>query len=230
MEEAACSIILAPRTPKLKVMNVLHLDSSLTGENSVSRLISREIVATWIAADPAVQVTYRDLAITMPPQLTGELLGALRFGKAPESAAGVADLAHIEELLSEFLAADALVIGAPMYNFSLPTQLKAWIDALSRAGKTFEYTPQGPRGLAGGKRVIVASSRGNVYSTPSMVERDFQERYLIAALKFMGIERFEIVRAEGVNRGPETRASALAEARAAIAQLAFAPQAETVAE
>ena len=210
-------------------MNVLHLDSSLTGENSVSRVISREVVAAWRAADPALQVTYRDLAVTVPPQLTGELLGALRFGKAPESAAGVADLAHIEELLAEFLAADAVVIGAPMYNFSLPTQLKAWIDALSRAGKTFEYTPQGPRGLAGDKRVIVASSRGNIYSTSAMVERDFQERYLVEALKFMGIERFEIVRAEGVNRSPEMRAGALAEARATIAQIAFAPQTEVVA-
>ncbi len=210
-------------------MNVLHLVSRPSGENSVSRTISREVVAAWRAADSSLQVTYRDLAVTVPPQLTGELLGALRFGKAPATAAGVADLALIEELLVEFLSADALVVGAPMYNFSLPTQLKAWIDALSRAGKTFEYTPQGPRGLAGDKRVIVASSRGNVYSMPSMVERDFQERYLIAALKFMGISRIEIVRAEGVNRSPEMRASALAEARATIMQMAFAPQAEVVA-
>ena len=210
-------------------MNVLHIDSSLTGENSVSRTISREVVAAWRVADPTLQVIYRDLAVMVPPQLTGELLGALRFGKAPESAAGVADLALIDELLAEFLAADAVVIGAPMYNFSVPTQLKAWIDALSRAGKTFEYTPQGPRGLAGDKRVIVASSRGNVYSTPAMVERDFQERYLVAALKFMGISRIEIVRAEGVNRSPEMRASALAEARASITRMAFAPQAEAVA-
>ena len=107
--------------------------------------------------------------------------------------------------------------------------LKAWIDALSRAGKTFEYTPQGPRGLAGDKRVIVASSRGNVYSAPAMVERDFQERYLIEALKFMGISRIEIVRAEGVNRSPEMRASALAGARATIRQLEFVPHAEVVA-
>jgi len=210
-------------------MNVLHLDSSLTGENSVSRTISREVIAAWRVADPTLQVTYRDLAVTVPPQLTGELLGALRFGKAPESAAGVADLAFIEELLAEFLAADAVVIGAPMYNFSLPTQLKAWIDALSRAGKTFEYTPHGPRGLAGDKRVIVASSRGNVYRTPGMVERDFQERYLVEALKFMGISRIEIVRAEGVNRSAEMRASALAEARATIGQIVLAPQAEAVA-
>lgn len=203
--------------------NVLHLDSSLTGEASVSRLLSRETVDSWRAADPAVRVTYRDLAVTVPPQLTSETVAALRLRREPASAQGKAELLHINTLLDEFLAADAIVIGAPMYNFGVPTQLKAWIDALAQAGRTFEYTPQGPRGLAGGKRVVIASSRGNIYSTPQMQDKDFQERYLAAALQFMGITRIDVVRAEGLNRGPEVRAAALASARAAIAEL-FAVQ------
>lgn len=205
-------------------LHILHLDSSLTGPASVSRLLSRETVDAWRAADPSVRVTYRDLAVTVPPQLTPETVAALRLRSEPASAQGQADLAHINTLLDEFLAADAIVIGAPMYNFGVPTQLKAWIDALAQAGRTFEYTPQGPRGLAGGKRVVIASSRGNIYSTPpQMQDKDFQERYLVAALQFMGITRFDVVRAEGVNRGPEVRDAALASARAAIAQL-FAAQ------
>lgn len=204
--------------------NLLHLDSSLTGAASVSRLLSRETVDAWRSADPAMRVTYRDLSVTVPPQLTPETVAALRLRSEPASARAQADLAHINTLLDEFLAADAIVIGAPMYNFSVPTQLKAWIDALAQAGRTFEYTPQGPRGLAGGKRVVITSSRGNVYSTPpQMQDKDFQERYLVAALQFMGITRIDLVRAEGVNRGPEVRDAALASARAAIAQL-FAVQ------
>lgn len=198
---------------------LLHLDSSLTGPASVSRLICRETVDSWRAADPTVRVTYRDLAVTVPPQLTPETVAALRLRSEPASAQGKAELLHINTLLDEFLAADAIVIGAPMYNFGVPTQLKAWVDALAQAGRTFEYTPQGPRGLAGGKRVVIASSRGNIYSTPQMQDKDFQERYLAAALQFMGITRIDVVRAEGLNRGPEARAAALASARAAIAEL-----------
>jgi FMN-dependent NADH-azoreductase len=206
--------------------HILHLDSSLTGPASVSRLLSRETVDAWRAADPAVRVTYRDLAVTVPPQLTPETVDALRQRSQPASAQGRAELAHLNTLLDEFLAADAIVIGAPMYNFGVPTQLKAWIDALAQAGRTFEYTPQGPRGLAGRKRVVIASSRGNIYSTPpQMQDKDFQERYLVAVLQFMGITRFDVVRAEGVNRGPEVRDAALASARAAIAQLFAAHEA-----
>lgn len=207
----------------MTTFNVLHLDSSLTGAASVSRLLSRETVDAWRAADSAVRVTYRDLAVSVPPQLTPDTVASMRQRTEPASAQAAADLAHINTLLEEFLAADAIVIGAPMYNFGVPTQLKAWIDALAQAGRTFEYTPQGPRGLAGGKRVVIASSRGNVYSIPPMQDKDFQERYLAAALQFMGITQFDVVRAEGVNRGPEPRAAALESARAAIAQL-FAAQ------
>ena len=129
----------------------------------------------------------------------------------------------MEELLVEFLAADAIVIGAPMYNFSIPTQLKAWIDALSQPGRTFAYTDKGPRGLAVGKRVVIASSRGNRYSQPPMSAKDFQESYVKAALNFMGVTDIEVVRAEGVNLSPAQREAALAEAHKSIATL-FAAQ------
>ncbi len=200
-------------------MKPLHIDSSLLGEQSVSRLLSKEIVAAWQSATPQLKVTYRDLAQVVPPQLTGELLGALRFQKPLTTPESQAALAVINQMLDEFLAADAVVIGVPMYNFSVPTQLKAWIDALAQAGKTFAYTPEGPRGLAGDKRVILTSSRGNIYSTPAMAPKDFQEPDVIAALKFMGIQRFDVIRTEGVNRSPEIKAAALASAREAIAEL-----------
>jgi FMN-dependent NADH-azoreductase len=198
-------------------MKLLHIDSSLLGDKSVSRELSAAVVAAWRLAEPKATVVYRDLAHDVPPQLTGELLQAMRFNQPPTSPVAIADLGTINAMLDEFLAADGVVIGAPMYNFSVPTQLKAWIDALSQPGKTFAYTPQGPRGLAGDKRVVIASARGNVYSAPPMSARDFQETYLAAALGFMGVQRFDVVRAEGVNRSPEQRATALQAAHTQIA-------------
>jgi FMN-dependent NADH-azoreductase len=207
-------------------MNLLHLDSSVLGPQSVSRLLSAEIVKAWRASVPQLRVTYRDLAKTVPPQLTGGALQAIRFGRIPDSDKTAADLASMNEMLDEFLAADAVVIGAPMYNFSLPTQLKAWIDALSQPGRTFAYTPEGPRGLAGNKRIVIASSRGNIYSASPMSAKDFQEPYLIAALRFMGIERFDVVRTEGVNRSPEMREAAIQSARETIKGLFTSPETE----
>jgi FMN-dependent NADH-azoreductase len=198
------------------LMKLLHLDSSLLGAKSVSRELSAAVVAAWRLAEPNATVVYRDLAQDVPPQLTGELLQAMRFNQPPTSPAAIADLATINTMLDEFLAADGVVIGAPMYNFSVPTQLKAWIDALSQPGKTFAYTPQGPQGLAGDKRVVIASARGNFYSAPPMSARDYQETYLAAALGFMGIKRIDVVRAEGVNRSPEQRTASLQAAHAQI--------------
>lgn len=200
-------------------MKLLHLDSSVLGDSSVSRQLSREVVEAWKASEPRVQVTYRDLTLDVPPQLTSDTVGAIRSGTSPTDHRAAAEFEEMNDLLAEFLASDAIVIGAPMYNFSIPTCLKAWIDALAQAGKTFAYTPQGPRGLAGGKRVVIASSRGNVYSTPQMLPRDFQERYLVAVMNFFGIDQVEIVRAEGVNRGAEMRDAAIEQARSTIREL-----------
>jgi FMN-dependent NADH-azoreductase len=198
-------------------MKLLHLDAGLQAQ-SVSRELSSTVVRAWQATQPAIEVTYRDLAAEPPPHMSGAAWRQLKFGeRAPESAR--ADLAQLEQLVSEFLAADAVVIGAPMYNFAIASTLKCWIDAICQPGRTFTYTPQGPRGLAGGKRVVIASSRGNRYAEGPLKARDFQEPYLLAVLGFVGVTQIDVVRAEGVNIGPAERATALARAHEQIAGL-----------
>lgn len=176
-------------------MKLLHLDSSILGENSASRAISAAIVASLTAADPAIEVTYRDLAADPLPHLTMDVLGN------PE---GTPELA-------EFLAADAIVIGAGMYNFTIPTQLKAWFDRVLIAGKTFRYTAEGPVGLAGGKKVYVGLARGGYYGEgqPSAAV-EHAESYLRAVLGFVGITDPVFVLAEGLAIDADTRAKAVA--------------------
>jgi FMN-dependent NADH-azoreductase len=139
----------------------------------------------------------------------------------PEEAALVQDLQSGASALEEFLAADTVVIGAPMYNLSLSSQLKAWIDRLAVAGKTFRYTETGPVGLMGGKKVIVASSRGGFYGAGSPAAGfDFQETYLRGVFGFMGVTDIRFIRAEGVSVGPDQKSAALAAAMAEIGALA----------
>ena len=192
-------------------MKLLHIDASVLAANSVSRELSRRTVAQWQAAHPGTVVDYLDLAVDAPSHLG---LESLAFSADP---AGLSDMqkrenAVSEKLVSQFLAADVVVVGAPMYNFGVPSQLKAWIDRIAQAGRTFKYTDQGAVGLAIGKTVIVASSRGGVYAgTPAEV-MDHQESYLKAVFGFIGITDVRFVRAEGVAMGPEARAKALAAA------------------
>ncbi|NPC57892.1 FMN-dependent NADH-azoreductase [Caenimonas sp. S4] len=209
-------------------MKLLHVDASVTGAQSVSRELSSAVVEAWRASEPGLQLVYRDLARTVPPQLTEAALKVIKFGAEPSADTPARDLAFMEELLVEFLTADAVVIGAPMYNFTVPTQLKGWLDALAQPGRTFAYTPQGPKGLATGKRVIIASARGGSYSQPPMNARDFQEPYLIAVLNFMGITDIEVVRAEGVNM-PGRRDGSIEQARRDISVLFGVAQAAPVA-
>ena len=130
-----------------------------------------------------------------------------------------AENALSEQLVSQFLAAEVIVIGAPFYNFSIPTQLKAWIDRLAQPGRTFRYTEKGPEGLAKGKTVIVASTRGGVYSTSEGGQAmEHQESYLKVVMGFFGITDVRIVRAEGLAMGDDARATALSAARADMAQ------------
>jgi FMN-dependent NADH-azoreductase len=132
-----------------------------------------------------------------------------------------------ERLVGQFLAADVIVVGAPLYNFSIPGQLKAWIDRLAQAGRTFRYTEQGPEGLAKGKTVIVASSRGGFYSNSEMGRAlEHQESYLQAVFGFFGITDVRFVRAEGVNMGPEVKAKAISDAQASIKSTLAANQAQ----
>lgn len=186
-------------------MKLLHIDSSVLGENSASRSLTAAIVARLRAEHPGVEVTRRDLAAQSLPHFT------------PVLAESHPCVARNGEILDEFLAADVVVIGAPMYNFTIPTQLKAWIDRVLTAGKTFRYTENGPEGLAGGKRVIIASSRGGIYSQGPAASVDFQETYLKHVFGFIGIHDVEFVRAEGLNLGAEQREAAMTQAHARIA-------------
>ncbi len=194
-------------------MKLLHIDSSITGPGSVSRTVSAEIVEARRRQDPSIEVTYRDLASDPVGHLSGAHLAAAQ-GASPETEALARDINAGAAALQEFLAADVIVIGAPMYNFGVPSQLKAWIDRLAVAGQTFRYTETGPQGLCGGKTVIVASSRGNVYApgSPNAV-LDHQEAYLRSVFGFLGITDVAVVRAEGIAFGEDARTAAIAQAK-----------------
>ncbi|MEG2280783.1 MAG: FMN-dependent NADH-azoreductase [Comamonas sp.] len=194
-------------------MKLLHVDSSITGENSASRKLTQQIVTVWTAKHPDTEVEYLDLVAQAPNHFTMAAM-APRTGQTEGlSAEQTAENAVSEQLVSQFLAADVIVIGAPFYNFSIPSQLKAWIDRLAQPGRTFRYTASGPEGLAKGKTVIVASSRGGVYSTTEAMQAlEHQESYLKVVLGFFGITDVRFVRAEGLGLGPEAVASAFASA------------------
>ena len=180
-------------------MTILRIDSSITGEMSVSRQLTAATLAHLVAQDPAATVIVRDLAAEPLDHLT---------------LAAFADT----KVIDEFLAADTLVIGAPMYNFGIPSQLKAWIDRIAVVGKTFRYTPEGrPEGLASDKRVIVAISRGGFYHEGSAMEH--VETYLRGVLGFLGITP-EFVHADGIAVGPEQREAGIANGLAEVERLA----------
>ena len=197
---------------------LLHIDSSILGTNSVSRQLTAQIVASWRAANPATDVSYLDLAVDTPSHLSAESLGfRLPAGAADLSDAQQRENAVSEALVSQFLAADVVVIGAPLYNFSIPTQLKAWIDRVAQVGRTFKYTEKGPVGLAGGKTIIVASTRGGVYSTSDAGNAmEHQESYLKTVFGFFGVTDVRFVRAEGLAMGEAAKTAALAAAQVEI--------------
>jgi len=191
-------------------VNLLHIDSSILGDHSVSRKVSAAAVAALTAANPGATVTYRDLDAQPAPHQSGALMAARGLDAAARDADQARDVAHADAILEEFLAADTVVIGVPMYNFGIPSTLKSWIDHLAIAGKTFSYSEAGPKGLAGGKRVILASSRGGFYGPDSPVASfQHQESYLRGFFAFIGIPELEVVSAEGVNYGPDQKQTAL---------------------
>lgn len=199
-------------------MKLLHLDSSVLGPHSVSRQVSAAIVDRLRQATPSLDLVYRDLIQIPLAHLSGSHLAAAQGAPAPAELGP--DLAASAAVLDEFLAADIVVIGAPMYNFTIPSQLKAWIDRILVAGKTFKYGANGPEGLAGGKRVIVAISRGGYYGagTPA-ASLEHLETYLRGVLAFMGITSPEFIVADGIQVGPEHREKALAGALQAATSL-----------
>lgn len=200
--------------------HLLHIDSSVLGPHSVSRQVSAAIVQRLSQITPGLDIVYRDLAVTPLSHLSGPHLAAAQ-GAQPTDPAIAADLATGQTVLEEFLAADIVVLGAPMYNFSISSQLKAWIDRILVPGKTFRYGAQGPEGLAGGKRVIVAVSRGGFYGAGApTAPLEHLESYLRGVLGFIGITAPEFIAADGIMIGPDQREQALAGALAAANRLA----------
>jgi len=206
-------------------MRLLHIDSSILGSHSKSRQLTAAIVAKLKEEHPQIEIVYRDLAATPPPHMTLASLPAdhpssARAGPLDEVAQRVRD--ESQRLLDEFMAADIVVLGAPMYNWSIPTQLKAWIDTIVVPGKTFLYGPQGPEGgLIGDKRFIVAITRGVFYaSQPAAMLTEHSETYMRTVLSFLGVDNPEFIVAEGVTTDGENKARALACALSAIQQLA----------
>lgn len=208
-------------------MKLLHIDSSILGDNSASRQLSHSVVQAWKAAQPDLAVTYRDLAGDAISHFSAATLVAAGTAAELRDAAQKHEAELSAQALAEFQAADAVVIAAPMYNFTIPTQLKAWIDRIAQGGRTFRYTAAGPEGLAKGKKVIVASTRGGVYSTSEMGQAlEHQESYLKTVFGFLGITDVSIVRAEGVAMGDESKAKALESARSDIVRAAAAANQE----
>jgi len=203
------------------IMKLLHIDSSILGTQSASRQLTSAIVAQWQADHAGTQVEYLDLAVQGPSHLSAESLGfRMPPGSDALSEVQKRENAVSEALVSQFLAADVVVIGAPLYNFSIPSQLKSWIDRIAQAGRTFTYTDKGPKGLAGGKTVIVASTRGGVYSTSDGGRAmEHQESYLQTVFGFLGVTDVRFVRAEGLAMGEAAKTDAMTAATVAVKAL-----------
>ena len=199
-------------------MKLLHIDSSVLGPHSVSRQVSAAIVDRLRQATPSLDIVYRDLTATPLSHLSGPHLAAAQGAEPPAELQG--DVALSQAVLDEFLSADIVVLGAPMYNFTIPSQLKAWIDRILAVGKTFKYGAQGAEGLAGNKRVIVAISRGGFYreGTPAAVGEHL-ETYLRWVFGFIGVTNPEFISADGIQIGPEHREKAVADALRAAGSL-----------
>ncbi len=202
-------------------MNILHIDASASdAAASHSRRLSRELVDRLKAANPGASVVYRDVVVDRLPHVDT----TIRQAWAPEGekdASLTATMARSKELVDELKAADVIVIGSPMYNFTVPSTLKAWIDHVAIAGQTFRYTASGPQGLLTAKAYLALSS-GGVYSQGPFAPNEHLATYLTALLGFLGISDIEVVRAEGVAYGPEQDAAAMSAARTQIGALVAA--------
>ncbi len=205
---------------------LLQLNTSLFAETGQSTQLAERFVAGWRAANPGAKVVVRDIGREPVPHLTAERFGA--FVAKPEERNGTqrAIVAFSDALIDELRRADVIVIGLPMYNFGVPSSLKAYFDHVARAGVTFRYTPQGPVGLLTGKRVRVFATRGGAYAGTPL---DTQSSYVRDFLRFIGIDDVEFVYAEGLNMGAERKESALSIAREAIDRIAATPESMPIA-
>jgi FMN-dependent NADH-azoreductase len=206
---------------RIKTMNILHLDSSIMGAYSASRDISAAIVDRLGELNPGAQVTYRDLAAEPPLHLSGAHMSVFQGAPVEDAVLGT-DVGKSSAYIQELFAADIIVIGAPMYNFTISTQLKSWIDRVIVASKTFQYGANGPESLLPpGKKVFLASTRGGAYGEGSPAAfLEHHESYLHGALGFIGLTDVTVVRAEGLAMGDDAKAAAIAQARGQIAALA----------
>lgn len=199
---------------------ILHIDSSVRSSGSLTRQLGGEFIAKLQAAHPAARVVTRDLAASPVPHLTEQVIGAFFTPAEQRSAAQAQAVQTSDTLVDELLAADTIVIGAPMYNFSITSGLKAWIDHIARAGRTFKYGANGPEGLVSGKKVYVLVASGGVYSAGPAAAYDHVTTYLRAALGFLGMTDVTFVVAEGVAMGEEAVNTALAHSRAQLDAIA----------
>ena len=195
---------------------LLHIKSSLFGDQGNTSTLSNDFVRDWQAANPDGKVIIRDLTAHPEAHLSAEHVGAFFTPEGDRSAEQARIVAHSDALIDEVRTADLIVLGVPMYNFAIPTQLKSWLDQLARAGVTFKYTDNGPVGLLDSKPVVVFAGRGGLYAnTP----RDNQVPFLKQILSFIGLDDVTFVFAEGLNMGDDTKTDALAQAREQATQL-----------
>lgn len=197
--------------------HVLVIESSARQEGSVSRQLTQAFIEQWKKANAADTVQVRDLAREPLPHLDMDLLGGWMKPAEQRSAAEQAAAQRSDTLVAELKAADVLVLAAPMYNFAIPSTLKSWLDHVLRAGVTFQYTAEGPKGLLTGKRAYVLTARGGVYPDPAF---DHQAPYLRQVLAFIGITDVEFIHAEGMDMGAESAAKGKESAQAKLAAIA----------
>jgi FMN-dependent NADH-azoreductase len=202
--------------------NVLYINSSVRSSGSLSRQLSAEFIAKWQAAYPSDTIAERDLATHPVPHLTEQMMGAFFTPAEQRNAEQAFVVKTSDTLVAELQAADVVVIGAPMYNFSVSSGLKAWIDHVARAGVTFKYGENGPVGLLTGKKVIVFTASGGVYSAGPGAAFDHLASYLRAVLGFLGMTDVQFVQAEGVAMGDQALADTLAKSRSTIEELVAA--------
>jgi len=196
---------------------VLIIESSARQQDSVSRQLTQTFINQWQATHPGDEITVRDLARQPVPHLDADLLGGWMKPAQQRNSGEHASLERSNQLTDELLAADVLVLAAPMYNFAIPSTLKAWLDHVLRAGVTFKYTATGPQGLLTGKRAFVLTARGGIYAGSTA---DHQEPYLRQVLGFIGIHDVEFIHAEGMNLGGDFQEKGLNQANAKLAQVA----------
>ena len=197
--------------------NVLIIESSARQQDSFSRELTQQFISHWKTLHPADRLTIRDVAVNPVPHLDADLLGGWMKPEAQRNAAEQASLQRSNELTDEMLAADVLVLAAPMYNFAIPSTLKSWLDHVLRAGLTFKYTDTGPQGLLTGKKAYVLTARGGIYAGSTA---DHQEPYLRQVLAFVGIHDVTFIHAEGMNLGGDFQEKGLNQAKARLSDVA----------